>query len=359
MELTTFLRRHALLAGTCALLSCLVALGALRTLPDTYESFASVYVMSSDEVLDLFHSVFKDSNLTRTDDRQGYVLAVLHSRQAKTTVIGKLDKELQEQFWEGAPADERTREDGWNRMAEYLRIDDATLGEPIVLHVTTEKPALSHALAKAYLELLMARIDNDTRSQEKFLKERLETARSELSAATKRFQIYQELNALPFTLEAQGQADIAKLTELHSDYAKAEVELKATEKQLQAPGDLASQLALASQKAGYEARAAVLKQMLDEQAGKLASMPDKINQYDNLKRAIDEKAKVVQSLSEQYELAKFQITITTTPYRVIDKPLLPERPVEKPYLAVGLGGALLGSILGLFLALLREPPAVA
>lgn len=355
LNLQTFIRRNRILIAAMAIFCCVLATTVLILSPKRYLSFTSLYVMSSDDILGMFQSAIEGIGLsTGADDRQGYVLAIMHSSDVKSAVLEKLDKKLLEAFWDDTPLDERSMEESWERMDEFVRIDDATSSEPIALFVTTENPELSYALCKHYLSLVLARLDTENRSQEKFLEDRLSAARKDLADAATAFQKFQEESALPFTVEAQGQAEFAALSALYAEYAKAAVELSATEDMLQAPGDVAIQLELTAARAGHKARADLLKTMLEDQNDKLEKMPAIIRTYGMMQRDIAEKAKIVETLATQYELAKFNVAKTTTPYRIIDRPFLPQSPVRKPVIAVLVGSWIIGAILGIGISLLIE-----
>ncbi|GMU55149.1 MAG: hypothetical protein AMXMBFR33_42950 [Candidatus Xenobia bacterium] len=355
LDLSTFIKRYRILVLSFAATCCVIATTLLVLSPKRYESFTSLYVMSTDPLLGMFQTAFEGIGLpSGSDDKQGYILAVLHSADLKAEVLKKLDQKQLAAFWGETEEADRTIENSRERMNELVRVDDATSFEPVTVVCTTEDPELSFALAKNYLELLLARVDVENRSQELFLKGQLANARADLKKAATRFQQFQEDNELPFTMEAQGEAEFTALSQLYSEYAKAAVELSATEEQLQAPGDLEAQIQLTSARAGYKARADMLKKMLDEQSMKLEKMPSIMKEYTSMQRDIAEKSKIVETLAAQYELAKFQVKKTTSPYKIIEQPFLPQQPVRKPFVPVLISGWFIGAILGIGLALLRE-----
>lgn len=353
LDLGAFLRRNLLLIAGTAVLCAVLTVVVLLILPKKYESYTSVYVMSTDDLLGAFQSAIEGFGLsTGNDDRKGYVLAILNSSELKSAVLAKLDKEQQEEFWKDA--DDRTLEDAWEHMDDLVRVESAVGSEPITIYATTESPKLSEALARHYLDFLLSRVNTDNRMQEKFLAEQLSKGREELKKASLALQVFQEKSELPFTVEAQGQAEYQALIALYTEQAKAEVELSATRKQLEAPGDLPTQLALVAQRMAYEARSDLLNRMVETQSSRLEKMPAIINKYASLKRTIGEKEKVVETLATQYELAKIQVVKTTTPYRVVVKPFLPERPVKKHLGSLGIGALIIGGMLGLGGALFKE-----
>lgn len=355
LDLGAFLRRNLLLIVGTAILCAVLTVVALLVLPKKYESYTSVYVMSTDDLLGAFQSAIEGFGLSAgNDDRKGYVLAILNSSELKSAVLDKLDKEQKDEFWDDAGEDERTPEDAWERMDDLVRVESAVGSEPITIYATTEYPKLSEALAKHYLDFLLSRVNSDNRLQEKFLAGQLASAREDLKKASLALQVFQEKSELPFTVEAQGQAEYQALIALYTEQARAEVELSATRKQLEAPGDLPTQLALVAQRMAYEARSDLLNRMVETQSKSLERMPAIINKYASLKRTIGEKEKVVETLATQYELAKIQVVKTTTPYRVVVKPFLPERPVKKHLGSLGIGALIIGGMLGLGGALFKE-----
>jgi uncharacterized protein involved in exopolysaccharide biosynthesis len=356
MDLRGFLRQCALTIFLCSLLSAITVVAVALNLPPKYESFSTVFVTASDPLTGLFQSAIEGIGLTSgTDDRKGYAMSVLQSEDLKSEVLVKLEPALLEKFWGEEPKSSRTREAAWEKMADMVRIEqERSDAAPIQIRATTGDAELSFALTRHYVELFMAKVASDNSTQEDFLGKQLVQARKDLAAATARLQAFQEKEDLPFNLDAQGEADFAALTLIYTEHAKALVEFSAADKQLQGPGDAQTQLAIASTKAGAEAKVKVLGKMLEEQTLKLERMPRLINLFRSLQRDIGEKSKIVESLAQQHELSKFQVAKTVSPFRIIDQPFLPGRPAKRPLVALAITGLALGAVAGLGLSLLRE-----
>lgn len=86
----------------------------------------------------------------------------------------------------------------------------------------------------------------------------------------------------------------------------------------------------------------------------VSNSPELRLRQDRLEREVNLRQQVYQSLAQAYEQARIEEVRDTPVFTVVDRPEVPARPRSRGTARAGIGGLLLGAVLGVVVALLRQ-----
>jgi uncharacterized protein involved in exopolysaccharide biosynthesis len=294
------------------------------------------------------------------------LVAVLESISLAEGVISRLDlmKEFFKGDWDLAkgnwknPDKAPPLEDGIRKLKSMVSIQQDRKTGVVTIKVEYTDPRLAAAIANTYVEELDRFINKNALSMAKrqriFLEGQVEGTKKELQEAEERLKAFQEEKRL-VVIDAQAQAAVKGVAELKALITAKEVELDVVRTYATAQNPrvqlLESEL--------KELRKQLQKLEAEESARggselSLASAPDLGLTYTRLQREVMYRAKLLELLYQQYEMAKIQEAKEDIRFQLID-PAVP--PVRKAKPRVSLNVALstfLALILGIFWAFFAE-----
>ncbi|MGE0492889.1 MAG: GNVR domain-containing protein [Vulcanimicrobiota bacterium] len=287
-----------------------------------------------------------------------YVSAILESETLHLTVMEKLSLATDERFLG------RQIDAGLNRdeVLEILRDSIEVEGPhppllaPVRFTVETDSAELSQAIADEFFQLLEARLQTETQSRSSFLEDETRQSKQELEAAIRELREFAESEEIVVPLETQSQSEFSALTTLNTERILAEAELRAVRSQLASSGNLEVQMALKSREAGLEAKVLELQAESAAQASLLKQTPRQAERYRELTREVNIREHIFQQYVQQLQVAQMieQGKSVTSPYRIIDEPIVPVEPVRRYGALKTVAGFLFGFMLALAWALFRE-----
>ena len=292
-----------------------------------------------------------------------YVAATLSSDEIQLEMIEKLKLQENNDFWYGVFFETRTPEKTLEQLRAQMNIraPEPPLQGPVGLSIGTISPQLSFDIAQELLRLLNLRLEEETRNRSEFLAEQFKSSQTQLEKAEEQLRLFAEKQGISVALEEESKEELTAQVGLRTQKTLAEIELKALHGRLQAPGDVQVQMTLQSEIAGLEAKLNQLNEVLSEREQIFKKLPRKTQQYVDLMREVKSREKIFEVYLEHYELARLYDVgkAQTRPYRVVDRPYLPQRPVKRRGLLKTLAGLLVGTLLGLAWALSQEALALA
>lgn len=292
-----------------------------------------------------------------------YVMAALGSDEIQLAVIDKLQLRTNKDFWWGYFFDDHTPEKTLEQLRSQMSIvgPEPPLQGPVSLTVRTISPELSYQIASELLALLNQRMERETKNRSVFLEEQLKASQLELDKSEKALRNFAEDQGISVALEEESKEELMAQVELRTQKILAQVELKSLRGRLNAPGDVKVQMTIQSEIAGLEAKLAQLDEVLASRDKVFKKLPGKTKKYVDLMRDVKSREKIFEVYLEHYELARLYDVgkSETRPYRVVDTPYVPIRPVKRHGLLKTLAGLFCGALFGLSWALGCEALAMA
>ena len=294
------------------------------------------------------------------------LVAVLESRSLAEAVISRLDlmKKFFEGDWDSAkenwknPEKAPPLEDGVRELKSMVSIQQDRKTGLITVKIEYTDPRLAAAIANTYVEELDRFINKNALSMAKrqriFLEGQVEGTKKELQEAEERLKAFQEEKRL-VVIDAQAQAAIKGLAELKALITAKEVELDVLRTYATARNPrvqiLESEL--------KELRKQLQKLEAEESAKggselSLASAPDLGLTYTRLQREVMYRAKLLELLYQQYEMAKIQEAKEDIRFQLIDPAVPPVRKAKPRVLLNVALSAFLALMLGIFWAFFAE-----
>lgn len=314
---------------------------SLFVLPKIYQTRASLIPVESREGgLSSYLSMFGGIGLSLPAGKatpSQTLVAILESRTLKEKVISRLDllKVLFEKEWdplrkewrdpERAPA----LEDGVKALRGITRINDERRTGLVSITVEWKDPALASEIANAHILELEGFINANALSVAKkkrlFLEAQVSKTRRELSEAEERFKDFQQEKRF-VAMNEQAEAAIRGLAELKGMVAAKEVELDVI-RTYATPLNPKVQL-LESQLTELRKQLERLEANHSKEGGSklsLAGAPELGLTYGRLKRDVMFHEKVLELLTQQYELARIEESKEDVAFQVIDWAVPPEK----------------------------------
>lgn len=288
------------------------------------------------------------------------LVAVLESRSVAESVIENtgLMKEFFKSRWDHYkgrwkdPDDVPPMEDAVSLLKDMVSVTQETRSGLITIEVYYTDPVLASVIANSFLEELDKFINKNALSMAKrqriFLEGQVETTKRELAQAEENLKGFQEEKRL-VAMDTQAQAAIKGLAELKAMITAKEVELDVLRTYATAQNPRVQILESELKELRKQ-----LQKMEAEESKKggselsLASAPDLGLTYVRLQREVMYRAKVLELLYQQYEMAKIQEAKEDVRFQVIDLAVPPVRKA-KPKVALNIVlSALLALMLGVF-----------
>lgn len=354
-EILGFAARNWWRVALVSLLSGVLASVYVLSLPLEYVSRGAIYIMSQSTV-NVDPALASLGITLQGDEMRGYVISLLSSASCQTAVIKQLSEKEREQFWAGTELtkEEQTMDEARIRLKEYVTIDQGRNNTPIAVVAKTNYPELSQALAVHHVKYVTTLLEKDNNRDEKFLSEQVKLAMQNLSKAERRLREYSEERGVSVPLDVLGEEEYKAFSESDQKLAEAEVALSSTRMQLQASGDVTAHLALKAEEAGLSGKVEALREVVDRREELIRGLPETAEQYTSLTREVRRRENVLRILVEGYETARINNAKKTIPYRVVDSPELPQKPLDKKLMLKVAFGLLAGFGLGIGLCALWE-----
>lgn len=288
------------------------------------------------------------------------LVAVLESRSVAEAVIQSagLMREFFKSRWDHSkgqwkePHDVPPMEDGVRRLRDISAVRQDRKSGLITIEVHYTDPVLASVIANSFVEQMDKFINKNALSMAKrqriFLEAQVETTKRELAQAEENLKGFQEEKRL-VAMDAQAQAAIKGLAELKAMVTAKEVELDVLRTYATAQNPRVQILESELKELRKQ-----LQKMEAEESGKggselsLASAPDLGLTHVRLQREVMYRAKVLELLYQQYEMAKIQEAKEDVRFQVIDPAVPPVRKAKPKVLLNTMLSALLALMLGVF-----------
>jgi uncharacterized protein involved in exopolysaccharide biosynthesis len=245
-------------------------------------------------------------------------------------------------------------EDALNRLANNTGISEDHKSGIISLSVVDHDPARAAEIAQGYveeLERLASELSTSAAHRERiFLEERLRVVQQELDRASGEFSRFASQNAA-INIPEQGKAMVEAAAVLQGQLIAAESELKGLS-EIYTPSNVRVR--------SLQARVSELRRQLEKLDGVKTSAPSKNSSeerldyptirelpilgvtYADLLRRTKIQETVLETLTQQFELAKVEEAKDTPSVKVLDAANVPERKVFPPRLLIIFWGTLFG-----------------
>lgn len=293
-------------------------------------------------------------------------VAVLNSRTVAETVIQRLDlmSEFFEENWDQEnkawkdPENPPTLEDAVRRLQRMTQVSEDRNTGLVNMAVEYTDPRRAAEIANVFLEELDSFINANALSMAKrkriFLEEQLNKNRRELRVAEERFKDFQQEKRF-VAMDSQAEAAIKGMAELKGLIAAKEVELDVIRTYATSLNPKVQ--LLQSELKELHKQLEKLEADHSNQGGSklsLASAPALALTYARLKREVIVHEKVMELLTQQYELARIEEAKEDVSFQIIDQAVPPVKKYKpKSRLNVMLAGVV-SLMLGIFLIFFWE-----
>jgi capsule polysaccharide export protein KpsE/RkpR len=260
---------------------------------------------------------------------------------------------------------ERRYEDARKTLLRRTDVSEDRKSGIITIRVQDHKADRAAMIARGYVDELNSRVaqltTSSARRERVFLENRLQTVKAQLDEASLRLSRFSSQNKT-FDPQIEGKTMLEAAATLQGQLIAAESELKGLE-QIYGPenarvrasaakvGELRAKLHRLSGSAPGQPDG-------DAQQGELYPSIEQLpllgNTYYDLARQAKIDEAVYEALTKQYELAKVEEAKEIPTIKVLDEPVIPDRKIWPPRLAIILVGTILGLCLGFLWILGRE-----
>ncbi len=271
----------------------------------------------------------------------GLFVGVLGSRTIEDKLIEKFDlrKVYGDDYWEDARKD----------LEAHTQVEEDKKSGIIAIKVRDKDADRASKMAAAYVEelnRLLAEVSTSSARRERiFIEGRLKDVTADLNAASEKFSRFASKNSA-LDIKEQTVVMVGAAADLQGQLIAAQSELQGLS-QIYGPENVRVR--------AVNAKIASLRRELQKMAG--PTDPDKSDQPDalypsirklpllgvewaNLYRDTKVQEKVLELLTQQYEMAKIQEVKETPAVKVLDEPVKPQKKVWPPRRGIVLGGLL-------------------
>lgn len=340
---------YAVLLGTS------LSIAAAFLMPKRYESTARL--MPPDNQMNPMLSMLMggladkipasiSSGLTGGKSSSGLFAGVLASRTIKDKLIDEFDLRKVYRV--------RYLEDARKILGGNTEISEDKKSGIISITVNDKDPVRASKMAAAYVEelnRLMALVSTSSARRERvFIEGRLKDVRAELNVAAQKFSQFASKNST-LDIKEQTAVMVGAAADLQGNMIAAESELQGLQ-QVYGPENVRVRT--------VAARIATLRKELQKMSG--SSDPTKLGEEEqmypsirklpllgvewaNLYRDTKVQEKVLELLTQQYEMSKIQEVKETPTAKLLDEPIVPEKKVWPPRGIIGIAGLLLSFLL--------------
>ncbi len=269
-------------------------------------------------------------------------VGVLQSRTVADRIIGQFDlrKVYRVQTWE----------DARKTLADKTDIAEERKSGIISVTVTDHDPNRAAAIAQAYvaiLDNLVSELNTSSAHRERvFLEDRLQVVKQDLEAAEKDMSLFASKNTA-IDLKEQGKAMVEAAATLQGQLIAARSEYEGL-KQIYTNNNVRVR--------SLAARVDELQRQLEKLGGKSEAEPELYPSirkipllgvaYADLYRRCKIQETVLETLTQQYELAKVEEAKEVPTVKILDPANIPERKSFPPRLLIIFLGGLTGSLVG-------------
>lgn len=348
--------KHLRLVLFLALLSAgLAAVYILLIQKRTYESDCRLFVRNPMTALGGGMSSNAGGGLAaaflKGDTEAEYVLALLNGSSLPLAVREACSLKSNPHYWGDMPMDERTDRGFFRVWKKAVRIKSKA--NLITITVQTTDAALSQRIAQSVINTLMATLKEDNNRAREVLTKSLDTNLKRL---------YEAENKIKKLLIANGELPSEELYKSYIEgIAKVEEELVLKKAELEglkagvdSSGTVETIDQMASRKDVLEASVKYLQSRSQAERTRLVGTASAVMNYQNLIREVKVNERLLLGTSEQYGMASFKVQASLIPAQVVDAPRLPDEPLPRNAILKVLVAALVGTALGVVLAILLD-----
>ncbi len=335
--------------AACALIGGLAAFSAASLARPRYRAEATIYALPQGyaltgtlPALKLGVGVGQPVNPAAASETGTYLVNVLRSHAVADDVCRGLGLAHRRGF---AP---RRRVSEW-ALAERLRGCVTVRGSfsgLVTISAVAADPRLACDTANTYLLALDDFMSVAARDKRRFIARRLKQVQTELEALERGLQRYQAARGT-YALDVEARELIQNWAHFSAESAATQVALRENAGVTQVSGSVDDLVALRSRRAGLEARAGELGQLVAQLETRLAGLPQVGLSLARLQRKVVAKQALAETLGSLLELARIAEVEEQTRYQVLDRAHPPLRPAWPRRKLSALVGAAVGLALGL------------
>ena len=347
--------RHWKMIAACAVIGGVAAFLAASLVRPRYRAQATIYTLSYQG------NALSGALLARNfgggasalaaqgtiNDTASYLVSILRSHAVADAVCRRLDLAHRDDFTAGRAAGP------WS-LAEALRgcvIARGDFAGLITVSAVAPTPDLASDIANTYVAALDDFMSTTARGKRRFIERQLSAARAELAALERDLKDYQASHG-SYALDVEAAELIRNWGQLRADAAATQVALQENAGVVRVSGSIDDLVALRSRRAGLEARSGELRQLVGDLERRLAALPEVGLGAARLRRKMEAKQALTQTLEAQLELARIAEVEEQARYQVLDRaypPLRPAWPRRKLSAVVGAAAGMMLGLLGSYL----------
>jgi uncharacterized protein involved in exopolysaccharide biosynthesis len=272
-------------------------------------------------------------------------VGLLGSRTVQDRLVDRFDlrKVYWDRYWEDARKDLRKHTDVFEDKKSGI----------ITIEVTDKNPQRAANMAKAYVEELdnlVAQVSTSSARQERlFIEQRLQTMRSDLDRAERKFSEFASKNTA-LDIKEQTRAMVTSAAELQGQLMVAQSEMEGLKQvytgnnvRVRSAAARVNELQRQLKNLGGSENAS---SSADELYPSIRKLPILGVEWANLYRDAKVQETVFELLTQKYELARIEEAKEIPVVRVADQPVVPEKKSFPPRLAMILLSTIVGVIMG-------------
>lgn len=342
--------------GVIVLTTLVVVIGGivytLRS-PNVYEASAGIYIQQDNPIGSL-RGILPDTIATvaRTAsaaDPGGYALAILNSQDFARQMVKAMDLKSDRDFIGRHQEKDLTVQEASEMLLKRITVDDNRRGL-ITIRARAYSRKLAADIANTYVKEFQARVDTRNKRKRQFTEKKLIEMREDLEALELRAKKFSEKHQV-VDLPEQSKAAVMQIATLQQQMLTLELQLGAVESELTTSGSLDELARLKAEQESLLVRKAELEQAVSRAQEGLRNLPGVGLELASLKREIQLKEALFQSLAQQHQLALIEEQSEAGVYQQVDT-AVPPRFRYSPRMSVNLVASfVLGVMLGVALNL--------
>jgi uncharacterized protein involved in exopolysaccharide biosynthesis len=292
-------------------------------------------------------------------------VTILKSRTATEQVIRELDlipilfadkwdskTQTWKKTWFGQEGKPPSLSEAVERTKKLVTLQSDKKNNLVIISSTTTNPELSAKISKTYVQVLSLYLKDNTLTNAKrnrhFIEEQLKKNGEEMATLEVAAKNFQKKNKV-VSLDAQAEAAVKAYSEIKSKLLTAEIELSLLQK-----GALGNdpRIALKQQETG-ELKKQLATLETNSEADPILSFqqaPSLRLDFARIKRDLLTREKVLELLTQQYELAKIEEAQEDISFQTLDAAVPPEKKSGPKRMLIVLVSCIAGIILGIVTA---------
>lgn len=337
--------------GVIALTTVIAVVGGvfytLRS-PSIYEASAGIYIQQENPIGPL-RGILPDTianiagNATAADP-VGYALAILNSQDFARQMVQVMNLNSDRDFIGKHQEKDLTPQEASEMLLKRITVDDNRRGL-ITIKARAYSKKLSAEIANTYVKEFQARVDTRNKRKRQFTEGKLLEMREDLEALELRAKKFSEKNQV-VDLPEQSKAAVMQIATLQQQMLTLELQLGAVESELATSGSLDELARLKADRESLLARKGEMETAITRAQEELRSLPGVGLELASLKREIQLKEALFQSLAQQHQLALIEEQSEAGIYHQVDT-AVPPRYRYSPRMSVNLVASfVLGVMLG-------------